>query len=238
MNQLYIPLQNVTVTTTPTLQNIGIDSPCNITVKNSTDDNLIITTTDSSAQFKSFTVYAGNSTIIKKTNAYQVSFKAETTSTTFSAVISWPDEVDPSSLAISTSGSIVSVVTSTSSTQYTVPSGKQWTILRVYMMGTSNGTAPMKGTALITPKNKSSNFPNLWENLAFIYQSTVASGDQFYGYGSIIGPVGATATSNQTDTQAQVWQQLPVLNAGDIIEMYLNNVTSVLFQMWYIETSV
>ena len=100
MNQLYIPLQNVTVTTTPTLQNIGIDSPCNITVKNSNDDNLIITTTDSRAQLKSFTVYAGNSTIIKKTNAYQVSFKAENTSTIFSAVISWPDEVDPSSLTV------------------------------------------------------------------------------------------------------------------------------------------
>lgn len=100
MNQLYIPLQNVTVTTTPTLQNIGIDSQCNITVKNSTGDNLIITTTDSRGQLKSFTIYAGNSTIIKKTNSYQVSFKAETTSTTFSAVISWPDEVDPSSLTV------------------------------------------------------------------------------------------------------------------------------------------
>ena len=100
MNQLYIPLQNVTVTTTPTLQNIGIDSQCNITVKNSTGDNLIITTTDSRGQLKSFTIYAGNSTIIKKTNAYQVSFKAETTSTVFSAVISWPDEVDPSSLTV------------------------------------------------------------------------------------------------------------------------------------------
>ena len=100
MNQLYIPLQNVTVTTTPTLQNIGIDSQCNITVKNSTGDNLIISTTDSMAQLKSFTVYAGNSTIIKKTNAYQVSFKAETSSTIFSAVSSWPDEVDPSSLTV------------------------------------------------------------------------------------------------------------------------------------------
>ena len=100
MNQLYIPLQNVTVTTTPTLQNIGIDSQCNITVKNSTGDNLIITTTDSRGQLKSFTIYAGNSTIIKKTNAYQVSFKAQSTSTIFSAIISWPDEVDPSSLTV------------------------------------------------------------------------------------------------------------------------------------------
>ena len=95
-----VELQNVTVTTTPTLQNIGIESQCNITVKNSTGDNLIITTSDSRGQLKSFTVYAGNSTIIKKTNAYQVSFKAETTTTTFSAVISWPDEVDPSSLTV------------------------------------------------------------------------------------------------------------------------------------------
>ena len=237
MNQLYIPLQNVTVTTTPTLQNIGIESQCNITVKNSTGDNLIITTTDSRGQLKSFTVYAGNSTIIKKTNAYQVSFKAETTSTTFSAVISWPDEVDPSSLTISTSGSIVSVLTSATSTFYTVPAGKQWTILRVYMMGISNGTAPMRGTALITPKNKSTNFPNLWENLAFIYQTTVASGDTFYGYGSTVGPVGATPSTPST-TQAQVWQQPQIFNAGDIIQMYIENVTSALFQIWYIETSV
>ena len=162
MNQLYIPLQNVTVTTTPTLQNIGIDSPCNITVKNSNDDNLIITTTDSRAQLKSFTVYAGNSTIIKKTNAYQVSFKAENTSTIFSAVISWPDEVDPSSLTVAgtintdigqrantlvgtnpvagintpnTSGKI------TANSQLTVPSGVKWKIIAVHMalVAGSNG---------------------------------------------------------------------------------------------------
>ena len=210
MNQLYIPLQNVTVTTTPTLQNIGIDSPCNITVKNSTDDNLIITTTDSRAQFKSFTVYAGNSTIIKKTNAYQVSFKAETTSTVFSAVISWPDEVDPSSLTVAgtintdigqrtntlvgtnpvtgintpnTSGKI------TANSQLTVPSGVKWKIIAVHMALVA-GSAGAQAWVYINRSGDNfqtnpSSPPSYeaGEQLAFYNNTSLLSGDNAYASG-------------------------------------------------------
>ena len=256
MNQLYIPLQNVTVTTTPTLQNIGIDSPCNITVKHSTDDNLMITTTDSRAQLKSFTVYSGNSTIIKKTNAYQVSFKAETTSTVFSAVISWPDEVDPSSLTVAgtintdigqrtntligtnpvaginnpnTSGKI------TANSQLTVPSGVVWKIIAVHMALVGSSTGGAQAWVYINRAND--NFQSnpspppsfeAGEQLAFYNNTSLPSGTNAYASGSVATGNGV-AYANYT---TQEWSGYPEAYPGDIIAInFLTGTGSAI--IWY-----
>ena len=255
MNQLYIPLQNVTVTTTPTLQNIGIDSPCNITVKNSNDDNLIITTTDSRAQLKSFTVYAGNSTIIKKTNAYQVSFKAETTSTVFSAVISWPDEVDPSSLTVTgtintdigqrtntltgtnpvtgintpnTSGKI------TANSQLTVPSGVKWKIIAVHMALVA-GSAGAQAWVYINRSGdnfQDNNSPpptyEAGEQLAFYNNTSLLDGDNAYASGSVATGNGVGYANYTT----QEWSGYPEAYPGDIIAInFLAGTGSAI--VWY-----
>ena len=240
MNQLYIPLQNVTVTTTPTLQNIGIDSQCNITVKNSTGDNLIISTTDSMAQLKSFTVYAGNSTIIKKTNAYQVSFKAETSSTIFSAVISWPDEVDPSSLTVAGTintdiGQRTNTLTGTnpvtgvntpnssgkitSNSQLTVPSSVKWKIIAVHMTLLAGAAGAV---AWVYVNRSNDNFPTnpsappsfeAGEQLAYFNNAALPSGDNAYASGSVATGNG-TGFANYT---TQNWTDYPELYPGDII---------------------
>ena len=95
-----IPLTNITVTTEPYLLNIGQDYTVNLTAVNSTSDNLLITTVNAQGQKSEFVVYAGNNTILKKISAYQITFAAAATSTIFTAVISWPGEVDPASLQV------------------------------------------------------------------------------------------------------------------------------------------
>ena len=236
MNQLYILLQDVTVTTTPTLQNIGVDSQCNITIKNSTNDNLIITTTDSKAQLKSFTVYSGNSTIIKKTNAYQISFKAETTSTIFSAVISWPDEVDPSSLTVA--GTINTPNTSgkiTANSQLTVPSGVKWKIIAVHMalVGASTGGAQ----AWVYINRAGDNFQSnpssppsfeAGEQLAFYNNTSLLDGDNAYASGSVATGNGVGYANYTT----QEWSGYPEAYPGDIIAInFLAGTGSAI--VWY-----
>ena len=97
---VYIPLTNVTVTTTPYLINIGQDYTVNITAVNSPSDNLLVTCVNGRGQQAVYTVYAGNNSILKKVSGYQISFAAAASSTIFTAVISWPDEIDPASLQV------------------------------------------------------------------------------------------------------------------------------------------
>jgi hypothetical protein len=120
-----------------------------------------------------------------------------------------------------------------------VPNGKKWKMLRVYVAAVSNGTSPIQVAVQIFPNNLNAVFQDtfllLSENLAYINVSSPVNGDSYYGYGSIVGA--ANLTFN-TPINAQLWQDYPILYAGDAIEILTTQVASMVTQIWYVESDI
>ena len=143
--------------------------------------------------------------------------------------------VSPISVSEGEPNSVIST-TSGNALIGTVPNGKKWKILRTYCEGTSNGTAPLQVSVYLFPSGEKLIFQgDLFENLAYINQSSVTLNTQYYGYGSVVG--GSNLTFGIT-TQAQTWSNFPILYAGDKIYSQSNNDNAVTVQIWYIESDV
>ena len=115
-----------------------------------------------------------------------------------------------------------------------VPNGKKWKILRTWLTGVSSGVSPLQVSAYIIPNG----FPTsvfLFENLAYIDQSSPASGDTYYGLGTIMGNINLTFGLGE---QAQTWNDYPVLYAGDRIFIYSNNATAINIYLSYVESDI
>ena len=127
-------------------------------------------------------------------------------------------------------GNAASVASSSASLNFTlatVPNGKKWKLLVAYVSG-------IAGSSITLSMNIQRNGITLSDEYIVSYATkTATSGDLYVAYGSISG-----ASPTGLNIFSALWQEYPILYAGDFILVYNNSSSSNYTAVYYVESDI